>query len=102
MDTLPILDYIEQQMVRGPRDGETYNEKRDRKRLDTAAERVFAVMKDKNWHTLSEIAAKCRCSEACASARIRDLRKPQFGGWNVIRQNRGGGLWAYCWTGEKA
>ena len=102
MHDLPLLAYADRQMLHGDRDGETFNRARDRKRLDTAMERIFSTMQDKGWHTLRELADKGGCSEACASARIRDLRKPEHGGWRVDRQNRGGGLWAYSWTGEKA
>ena len=102
METLPLLDFIERQMVQGPRDGETYNEQRDCKRLATAAERIFAAMKDRGWHTLKELAEIGRCSEACASARIRDLRKSWSGGWIVDRRHVERGKFEYRWTGEKA
>ena len=101
---LPLFDYEAPpaQMLQGDRDGETFNRSRDRKRLDTAMERVFAVLKDRQWHTLRELADKAGCSETCASARVRDLRKPQHGGWTVAREYVDAGLWRYKWTGEKA
>lgn len=100
---LPLFDHAsERQMLHGDRSGETFNRARDRDRLDTAMERIFSVMRDRNWHTLKELAEKGRCSEACASARVRDLRKGEHGGWKVDREHRGDGLWAYRWTGEKA
>lgn len=99
---LPLLDYAERQMLHGDRDGETYNRARDGKRLNTAMERIFAAMKDGSWYPLSSLADIGRCSEACASARVRDLRKPKFGGWKVERKHMWDGVWHYRWTGEKA
>lgn len=100
---LPLFDHAaELQMLHGDRAGETFDRARDRKRLDSAMELIFAAMRDRNWHTLRELADKGRCSEACASARIRDLRKREHGQWKVERNHIGNGLWAYRWTGEKA
>jgi len=45
-------------------------------RIRTQLERVLMLMGDHRWHTLAELAERCGCSEAGASARIRDLRKP--------------------------
>lgn len=89
-------------MAQGDRDGETFNRPRDRKRLDTAMHRVSDTMSDKKWHTLKDLAKKAECSETCASARVRDLRKPKFGGWKVDAMHCTAGVWAYRWTGEKA
>jgi hypothetical protein len=56
------------------------------------------------WWTLNELAAAVesamgrRVSEASISARLRDLRKPQFGGYIVLRRAVGGsghGLFEY-------
>lgn len=99
---LPLFDHVPPINLQGDRDGETFNRARDRKRLDTAMDRVFSVLKDKNWHTLRELADKAGCSETCASARVRDLRKHQHGGWKVEREYVDAGLWRYRWTGEKA
>jgi hypothetical protein len=98
---LPLFEYTPP-VIMGDRDGETFDGPRDRKRLDTAMERVFAVLKDRQWHTLRELADKAGCSETCASARIRDLRKPLGGSWTVEREYVDNGVWRYRWTGEKA
>jgi hypothetical protein len=47
-------------------------------RFSTALEKVYALMRDGRWHTLAAIALSCGCSESGASARLRDLRKPEF------------------------
>lgn len=80
-------------------DGRTYNAKKDKKRLTKLLILVHNFMSDSKPHTLEEIRAHIgRGSEAGISARIRDLRKKQFGGMTVIRRRRGDptrGLWEY-------
>lgn len=78
-------------------DGRTYSPDRDGSRLASQLAAVKALMLDGQWHTLAEIAARSRCSEASASARVRDLRKPRFGSF-VIERRRvpdGNGLHEY-------
>jgi hypothetical protein len=81
--------------VTHPFDGVTYDERRDGKRLGTQLERVRDLMLDGHWRTLDEIGVYVKGSEAAISARLRDLRKPKFGGYVVDRQNVGGGVWRY-------
>lgn len=76
-------------------DGESYVPELDRARLKTQLERVFAVMKDGRWHYLGELAKATGGSEAGVSARLRDLRKPRFGGHTVEHEREEGGLWRY-------
>lgn len=76
-------------------DGETYEEGRDGKRLSRQLLAVRSLMADGEWRTLGEIAARVGCSEASASARLRDLRKTKFGAMTVDRSSRGRGLFAY-------
>jgi hypothetical protein len=76
-------------------DGETYDRERDYGRLVSQLHRVQAIMADGNWHTLDELAGKTGGSPAAVSARLRDLRKPKFGGHEVIRRYLGNGLWEY-------
>ena len=76
-------------------DGKTYNRRLDHTRLSTLLERVHAVMSDGKWHRLSELTGRCGGSEASVSARIRDLRKEKFGGFEVERKCLDGGLWLY-------
>lgn len=80
-------------------DGKTFDARRDGKRLTTLLGEVRMLVRDGKRRTLGEIhAALGRGSEASISARLRDLRKPRFGGWEVHRALRGphkDGLWEY-------
>lgn len=78
-------------------DGETYDPGRDKARLTGQLERVFEAMSDGQWHTLRWLADRCKGSEAAVSARLRDLRKPKFGGYIVDRRRSEhvDGLWVY-------
>lgn len=67
----------------------------DTHRLGRQLERVKALMSDGNWRTLKAIAEAVGGSEAGVSARLRDLRKPRFGGLCVSRRRVDGGLWEY-------
>lgn len=89
-----LFEWIPPQIL-GPRSGETYVEKRDRKRLDTQSQDVFRFMSDGKWHTLAEISEATGHPEASVSARIRDLRKPSLGGFTVEREFVRRGLWRY-------
>lgn len=82
-------------------DGFTYEPDKDLSRLKTQLWRVMAVMADGRWHTLHDLAERAEGSEASVSARLRDLRKPRFGGWEVERMRVDGGLFAYR-LGSKA
>lgn len=75
--------------------GATYEPERDRERLSRQLDAVRRAMLDGAWRTLAEIAAAAGAPEASVSARLRDLRKPRFGGWTVQRKNLGGGTWQY-------
>lgn len=78
--------------------GLTVSRKYDFDRLSSQLASVYHLMADGNWRTLTEIQAMVGGSEAAISARLRDLRKPQFGGHRVDRQPRGDrkqGLWEY-------
>lgn len=84
-------------------DGETYVAERDGSRLRAQLDRVQRLMADGVWRTLGEIAeATGDASDAAISARLRDLRKPRFGGFVVERRHRGDGgrgLYEYRVTG---
>jgi hypothetical protein len=77
------------------RDGQTYDHARDARRLAGQQCRVVALMKDGAWRTLAEIAAYTSDPEASVSARLRDLRKPRFGGYIVERPYVERGLFRY-------
>lgn len=67
----------------------------DQRRLASQQLRIVAFMADHQWHTLKEIAAGTRSPEASASAQLRHLRKPKFGGYTIERRHQGHGLYQY-------
>ena len=77
--------------------GKTYNAGRDGSRLRAQLRAVRAFMMDGQWHTLAEISAATGYPEGSVSARVRDLRKVQFGSYDVQsrRVEGGNGLWKY-------
>ena len=79
--------------------GETYDPQQDQVRLATTLGRVWDLMRDGQARTLRQIVDLVGCSEAGASARIRDLRKPQFQRHHptpAVESTRGpGGRWVY-------
>lgn len=76
-------------------DGRTYDPELDHDRLKSALGRVYEAMKGGQWFTLRELAEQAGCSEAGASARLRDLRKERFGSHRVESRRRSGGTWEY-------
>jgi hypothetical protein len=76
-------------------DGDTYNSKRDHKRLKRQLDSVHELMRDGQWRSLRTIADLCGGSEASISARLRDLRKVKYGGLTVERRHAVGGIWEY-------
>lgn len=81
--------------LEGDRDGVTFDHDRDAVRLNAQMQRVFAAMADGRAHTPKELEALTGDEWASVSARVRDLRKPKFGGHEVVRESLGGGLFAY-------
>ena len=63
----------------------------ERKRLAGILDRVEEFTKDLCWHSLSGIAYTCGCSEATASARLRDLRNLR--GYQVDKCKHGNFYW---------
>jgi hypothetical protein len=89
--------------LEGHRDGATYDPAEDFKRLNRQMRAVALVLWDGNWHTLADISRATGHPEASISARIRDLRKPKFGG-HIVTTKRlpgGNGLHIYRWEGRK-
>lgn len=78
-----------------PRDGATYDDTRDRTRLNAQHLRVYEAIKIGGWYTLRALAMLTGDGEASISARLRDFRKPRFGGHTVERRHIEGGLWEY-------
>ena len=79
----------------GDRDGLTYDHGRDYERLNTQQRVVYDVMRDGAWYTPEQLEEFTGYGWASISARLRDLRKPQFGGHVVEREGMGGGLFRY-------
>lgn len=67
--------------------GETFEPVLDQERLSRQWERIYHVMCDHSWRTLSELCKETGDPEASASARLRDLRKM---GYTVERRRRPG------------
>lgn len=63
--------------------------------MTTQLERVETYMRDGAWHTLEEIAGSIGEGTQSVSARLRDLRKDQFGGHVVERHYLCKGLATY-------
>lgn len=81
-------------------DGETFDAEHDLSRLGRQLDRVKAALERAKgkWLTLAEISERTKDPQASISARIRDLRKEKFGGYEVERRRRGDpklGLWEY-------
>ena len=76
-------------------DGITLNDERDNGRLAQQLHSVRKLALQREWFTLREIAFSLNYPEASVSARLRDLRKAKFGGYNVERKYVERGIWAY-------
>lgn len=101
-------------------DGETYDPALDHDRRTRQVDRVRQALwdarrtgdvvahtlgtspEDYGWVTLGDLSALLGIPEASVSARLRDLRKPRFGGLQIDRQRAPGrgGLWLYRLAGE--
>lgn len=97
-----MTNTLTEEMVRGMDDmaglhfdGATYDHSRDCTRLAEQTQAVFTIMKDGQFRTLSHISRMTGAPEASVSARLRDLRKPRFGGHTVNRQYVRRGLFQY-------
>jgi hypothetical protein len=78
-------------------DGGTFDEAKDGNRLRKQLLAVWVVMYDKQWRTLKQLSKEVDAPEASVSARLRDFRKPKFGGHTVerLRVPNGNGLHLY-------
>jgi len=79
--------------------GDSYDPEHDEKRLMRQLDLVrLHLLTGERW-TLRRLADKVGCSEASASARIRDVRREGLGGaWQVHKDRRFGGVWEYFVT----
>lgn len=85
-------------------DGDTYEPDFDEERLGKQSRKVYDLMVDGEWRTLGEIESATGAPQASISARLRDFRKPRFGGFTVERRRRGDpkdGLFEYQLNGAK-
>lgn len=69
-----------------PFGGVTYDADHDEHRLARQLRAVRELMLDHQWRTLAELAREIGAPEASVSARLRDLRKADFGGYIVQRR----------------
>lgn len=76
-------------------DGHTYDSERDHSRLATQLHAVRQAISDCQWWTLEALAKSTGAPEASISARLRDLRKPKFGGYMIKRAYRQRGQFVY-------
>jgi hypothetical protein len=70
-------------------DGESFDPQIDGDRLSRQFSQVRAIMLRGAWVTVREIARELNgASDASVSARVRDLRKVRFGGYDIQRRRR--------------
>ncbi len=69
--------------------GPDYDPEFDDERLTKQLDRIFNLMKDGTWRTLSEISEITGDPPASVSAQLRHLRKERFGSHTVLKRNRG-------------
>jgi len=72
-------------------DGETYSPI-DESRLKNNLQWVFFAMQHCEWHSLADLRL---VGGSAADSRVRDLRKPRFGGFEIETKNCGNGEWHY-------
>lgn len=70
-------------------DGSEYNALFDKVRLTGQLHRLYELMKDGVFRTLSEIENKTGIPPASISAQLRNLRKDRFGAHTVNKRVRG-------------
>ena len=79
-------------------DGPVYVPRFDYARLTGQIERVYNLICDGEWRTLSEIERATGDPAASVSAQLRHLRKVKFGSHTINKRPRGdrySGLWEY-------
>lgn len=78
-------------------DGATFSPVLDGSRLTSQLWHVRQLMSNGNWWTLAALAEGVNGTEAAVSARLRDLRKPRFGGHHVEKKRDTSlkGVWLY-------
>lgn len=70
-------------------------------RRSSSVERVRSLMSDGRWHTLRGLAFRTGFRETGVSARIRDLRREEYGGCRVATRRVNRSTWEYRLEGER-
>lgn len=96
---LELADYVDAAPGGTTFGGDTFDAERDAARLNAQLRRVRDALEGGDWWYLRQLAAATGDPEASVSARIRDLRKPQFGRHLVESEFVSKGLWRYRLTG---
>lgn len=98
--------------LEGHRDGKTFDPALDTVRLNKQMLRVYHAMRDGHWRSLDMIeeivnrfveGGRNYAPQASISARLRDFRKPRFGGHEIERRRTSiAGLYEYrlIWNEE--
>lgn len=75
--------------------GDDYQPARDKERLRGQILRVYSAIKDGRWRTLKQLSETTGDPEASVSAQLRHLRKPRFGGYEIVKRHVKNGLYEY-------
>jgi hypothetical protein len=97
-DCRHILEKRLETKTKGLFAGDSYEPLCDEIRLGKQFIRIFKLMCDGEWRTLSEIQMETHDPAASISAQLRHFRKRRFGSHLVDKRRRGddtGGLWEY-------
>jgi hypothetical protein len=70
-------------------DGATFEREFDASRLKGQIKRIYDLMIDGQWRTLSEIQSRTGDPAASISAQLRNLRKPRFGAFVIDKRSKG-------------
>lgn len=82
-------------------DGDTFERDADGKRLGKQLLAVRALMIDGVWRTLDDISCATGFPQASVSARLRDLRKPRFGRYDVERRRKTAATFEYRLSSQR-
>ena len=98
MDLVDLMTRLPEPSPATAFDGNTYNpERRSAASPQGPARReVFHLMSDGQWRTLEVIGLPLNIGDASVSARLRDLRKANYGSHTVERRHVRDGLFEYC------
>lgn len=93
------LEHHARDRSKDPRfDGSDIVPELDQSRLTGQIKRIFGLVKDGKYRTLSEISQLTGDGESSVSAQLRNLKKERFGSHTLNKRRRGypqEGLWEY-------